>query len=192
MNCFACSKKDVDFIVPGYLYNKEFNNWWGLIRNCQFHAQTLNQNMNTKETCTKYEGSSKFNGIPREGKPEMLMLSAWIVTGPSIPRTLVTSLAYILYFWFHILSLGNSEVQVGYRVYQENLCVWLVFNTTIGDHTLWVFCAIGCVWIPRPCIFKVVGTYYRRGKVSIPSFSPKVIHWGNLAVVQQGSEASWI
>ena len=31
--------------------------------------QTLKEKRKTEETCSKYAGSAKFNGIPREGKP---------------------------------------------------------------------------------------------------------------------------
>ena len=34
-----------------------------------FRSQTLKEKQNTEETCSKYAGSAKFNGIPREGKP---------------------------------------------------------------------------------------------------------------------------
>ena len=39
------------------------------MQNVQFRSQTLKEKWKTEETCSKYAGSAKFNGIPREGKP---------------------------------------------------------------------------------------------------------------------------
>ena len=50
-------------------YNKDFKKWRGPIHNDQFRSQNLKDKRNTDETCTKYAGSEKFNGIPREGNP---------------------------------------------------------------------------------------------------------------------------
>ena len=69
MNFFTCSKEDNDWIVSGDQYNEEFKNWKGPIQNGQFHSQTLKEKLKTEETCSKYAGSAKFNGIPREGNP---------------------------------------------------------------------------------------------------------------------------
>ena len=69
MNEFTWSKKNNDWIVPGDQYNEEFKNWRGPIHNGKFCSQNLKEKRNTEETCYKYEGSAKFNGIPREGKP---------------------------------------------------------------------------------------------------------------------------
>ena len=65
MNCFTCSKEDNDWIVSGDQYNEEFKNWKGPIHNGQFCSQTLKEKLKTEETCSKYAGSAKFNGIPR-------------------------------------------------------------------------------------------------------------------------------
>ena len=65
MNCFTWSKEDNDWIVSGDQYNEEFKNWKGPIQNCQFCLQTLKEKRKTEETCSKYAGSAKFNGIPR-------------------------------------------------------------------------------------------------------------------------------
>ena len=69
MNFFTWSKEDNDWIVSGDQYNEEFKNWKGPIHNGQFRSQTLNEKRKTEETCSKYAGSAKFHGIPREGKP---------------------------------------------------------------------------------------------------------------------------
>ena len=69
MNCFTWSKEDNDWIVSGDQYNEEFKNWKGPIHNGQFRSQTLKEKRKTEETCSKYAGSAKFNGIPIEGKP---------------------------------------------------------------------------------------------------------------------------
>ena len=52
-------------------YNGELNNWKGPINNGQFHSQTIQDIRKTEEICSKYAGSVKFNGIPREGNPEI-------------------------------------------------------------------------------------------------------------------------
>ena len=67
MTCFNWSKQNNYWIFPGDQYNKEFKNWRGPIHNGQFRSNTLKQKRNTEETCSKYAGSAKFNGIPREG-----------------------------------------------------------------------------------------------------------------------------
>ena len=69
MNCFIWSKVNNDWIVPYDLYDDEFKNWRGPIHNGQFRPQNLKEKRKTEETCSKYAGSAKFNGIPREGKP---------------------------------------------------------------------------------------------------------------------------
>ena len=69
MNCFTWSEEENDWIVSGDQYNDEFKNWKGPIHNGQFRSQTLKEIRKTEETCSKYAGSAKFNGIPREGKP---------------------------------------------------------------------------------------------------------------------------
>ena len=69
MNFFAWSKENNDWIVPDDQYNEEFKNWRGPIHNGQFCSQTLKEKRKTKETCSKYTGSAKFNEIPREGNP---------------------------------------------------------------------------------------------------------------------------
>ena len=71
MNCFNCSKENNDCIVPEDQHDEEFKNWRGPINNGQFRSQTLKEKRNTEETCSKYAGSDKFNGIPREGNPEI-------------------------------------------------------------------------------------------------------------------------
>ena len=58
-----------DCIVPEEQYYEEFKNWRGPTHNGQFRSQTLKEKLKTEETCSKYAGSAKFNGIPREGKP---------------------------------------------------------------------------------------------------------------------------
>ena len=69
MNCFTCSKENDDWIVPEDQYNEEFKNWRGPIHNGQFRSQNLKEKRKTEGTCSKYAGSAKFNGIPREGNP---------------------------------------------------------------------------------------------------------------------------
>ena len=69
MNCFPWSKEDNDWIVSGDQYNEGFKNWKGPIHNGQFSSHTLKEKRNGEKTCSKYAGSAKFDGIPREGKP---------------------------------------------------------------------------------------------------------------------------
>ena len=69
MNCFTWSKVNNDWIVPEDQYDEEFKNWRVPIHNFQFRSQTLKEKRKAEETCSKYAGSDKFNGIPREGKP---------------------------------------------------------------------------------------------------------------------------
>ena len=40
-----------------------------LLSHVQFWSQTLKDKIKTEDTCYKYSGSAKFNGIPGEGKP---------------------------------------------------------------------------------------------------------------------------
>ena len=68
MNCLTWSKENNDWIFPEDQYDEEFKNWRGPIHNGQFRSQTLKEKRNTEDTCSKYAGSDKFNGIPREGK----------------------------------------------------------------------------------------------------------------------------
>ena len=75
MNCFTCSKEDNYWIVSEDHYNEEFNNWQGPIHNVQLRLQNLKEKRKTEDTCTKYSGSDKFNGIPREGNPAITIKS---------------------------------------------------------------------------------------------------------------------
>ena len=50
-------------------YNEEFNDWRGPIKNGQFRQQNLKEKIKKEETCSKYAGSVKFSGIPRQGNP---------------------------------------------------------------------------------------------------------------------------
>ena len=69
MNRFIWSKDNDDWIVPEDQYDEEFKNWRGPIHNGQFHSQTIKEKQKTKEACSKYSGSAKLNGIPREVNP---------------------------------------------------------------------------------------------------------------------------
>ena len=69
INSFTWSTEENDWIVLGYQYYKDFNNWKGPMNNGQFRQLNLNEMRKTEETCSKYTGSVKFNGIPREGMP---------------------------------------------------------------------------------------------------------------------------
>ena len=71
MNCFTWSIEENDWIVPWDQYNEELNNWQGPIHNGKFCLQTLKEKKNIYETYTKYSGSAKFNGIPRELIPKI-------------------------------------------------------------------------------------------------------------------------
>ena len=75
MNCFNLPKENNDWIVPEDQYDEKFKNWRGPIHNGQFRSQNLNEKRNTEETCSKYVGSDDFNGILREGKPEITIKS---------------------------------------------------------------------------------------------------------------------
>ena len=75
MNCFTWSKVNNDWGVPEYQYDEEFKNWRGPIHNGQFRSHALKEKWKTEETCSKYAGSAKFNGISREGKPAITINS---------------------------------------------------------------------------------------------------------------------
>ena len=68
-NYFTYSKDNNDWIVLGYHYNEECNNWRGTVYSGQFCQHDLKEMRNTEETCSKYAGSAKFIRIPREGNP---------------------------------------------------------------------------------------------------------------------------
>ena len=69
MNSFTWSTDENDWILLGYQYNGDFNNWRGPINNDKSRQQNLKETRNTEEACSKYAGSAEFNGIPRERKP---------------------------------------------------------------------------------------------------------------------------
>ena len=73
MNSFTWYKEENDWIVPEEHYNEEFKNWRGPIHNGWFRLYNFKEKRNTEDTCTKYVVSAKFNGIPREGKPSILI-----------------------------------------------------------------------------------------------------------------------
>ena len=75
MNCFTWSKVNNDWIVPEGQYDDEFKNWRVPIHNGQFQSQTLKEKRKTEETCSKYAGSAKFNGVPSEVKPAIPIMS---------------------------------------------------------------------------------------------------------------------
>ena len=64
MNFFTWSKENNDKIVPEDQYNEEFKNWRGPTNNGQLRSQTLKEKIKIEETCSKYAGYAKFNGIP--------------------------------------------------------------------------------------------------------------------------------
>ena len=65
MNCFTWSKENDDWIVPEDQYNGELKKWRGPIHNGQFSSHTIKEKRNTEDTCSKYAGYAKFNGITR-------------------------------------------------------------------------------------------------------------------------------
>ena len=65
MNYFTCSTKDNDWILLGDQCNVDLNKWKGPINNGQFRQQNLKEMRTTEETCSKYAGFVKFDGIPR-------------------------------------------------------------------------------------------------------------------------------
>ena len=67
MNFFTWFKDNHDWIFPEDQYNEELKNWRGPVHNVQFRSQTLKEKRKTEDTCSNYAGSSKCNGIPREG-----------------------------------------------------------------------------------------------------------------------------
>ena len=69
MNTFTWSTEENDWIVLGYQYNGDFNNWKGPINNGQLRQQNLKDMRYIEDTCYKYSGYVKFDGIPREEKP---------------------------------------------------------------------------------------------------------------------------
>ena len=75
MNSFTWSTEENDWIFLGGQYNEDFNNWRGPINNGQFRQQNIKEMRKTEETCSKYVGPVKFNGIPKEGKPEISIRS---------------------------------------------------------------------------------------------------------------------
>ena len=75
MNGLNWFKEENYFIVPRDNYNGEFNDWQVPIHNGRFRLQTLKEKINIGDTYTKYAGSTKFDGIPREGKPVIYIKS---------------------------------------------------------------------------------------------------------------------
>ena len=75
MNSFTWSTEDNDWIFLGDQYNEDFNNWKVPINNGQFRQKNLKETRKTEEICSNYAGSVKFNGIPREIKPEISIKS---------------------------------------------------------------------------------------------------------------------
>ena len=71
INYFTWLTNYNDWTILGDQYNEELNNWRGPINNDQFRQQNLKETRKIEETCSKYEGSVKFNGIPSEGNPSV-------------------------------------------------------------------------------------------------------------------------
>ena len=71
MNCFTWSKEDNYLIVQEDHYIEALKNWQRPIHNSQLCYHTIKKKIKTEDTCNKYEGSDKFNVIPREGNPEI-------------------------------------------------------------------------------------------------------------------------
>ena len=69
MNSFTWSTYENDLIVLGGHYNEDFNNWKGPINNSQFRQQNLKEMIKIEDKFSKYAGSAKFDGIPREERP---------------------------------------------------------------------------------------------------------------------------
>ena len=69
MKSFTWSTNENDCIILGDQYNEESNNWRGPINNGQSRQQNLKEMRKIEETCSKYAGFVKFNGIPRERNP---------------------------------------------------------------------------------------------------------------------------
>ena len=67
MSCFTWSRKDNEWVVLGDQYNKKFKNWQGTMHHGKFHANYLKKEIRTYMICSKFSGSIRFNGIPREG-----------------------------------------------------------------------------------------------------------------------------
>ena len=95
------------------------------------------------------------------------------------------------YFWIQIPSVEYSEVQGGYGVYQETLCVWHGCHITRWSHNLRVPCIRGYARIPWSCGFKAVGTGYHQRKVSRITFTSKVIQFCHWTVDKQGFRSGW-
>ena len=66
MNSFTWFTEENDWIFLGNHYNEDFNNWKGPINNGQFRQKNIKEMRKKEETCSKYAGYVKFNGIPRE------------------------------------------------------------------------------------------------------------------------------
>ena len=88
----------------------------------------------------------------------------WECQGLQAWSTRVNHLHLWGYFWLQIPSVGYSEVQGSYGVYQETSCVWHGCRITRGSYNLWVPYTRGYARIPRSCGFKVVGTGYKQRK----------------------------
>ena len=71
LNCFTWYKEENDCIFLGDQYNEEFKNWRLPIHNGQFCPQTINRKRRTERIQPKYSGYVNFNGIPREGNPDI-------------------------------------------------------------------------------------------------------------------------
>ena len=88
-------QEENDWIFPGDRYNEEFKNWRGYAHNGQFRSQTLQYNRKTEQTCYKYAGSDKFNGIPREVKPSIPIKSYKDQRHEHIIRNVMWDVSYL-------------------------------------------------------------------------------------------------
>ena len=71
MNSFIWSTYENDWIFLGDQYHGDFNNCKGPINNGQLRQQNIKEMKKTEETCSKYAGSVKFDGVPRKENPEI-------------------------------------------------------------------------------------------------------------------------
>ena len=141
MNYFTWSTEENYLIVLGDQYNGDFNNWKGTINNGQFRQQNLKETRKTEETCSKYAGSVKFDGIPMEENSEipiksykdqcrenMIRNGMWDVFSITYPQNKEKEWDFLLHQYRFPLDYVKSHVQSLLKGYEADQ--YIVQNLT--------------------------------------------------------------
>ena len=147
MNFFTWPKEENDWIFPGDQYNEEFKKWRGPIHIGKLQLQTLKDNRNTEETCSKYTGSAKFNGIPGVVNPEipiksykdqwrehMIRNEMWDVFSLPYPCNKDKKWDLLLHQSRFFLAKWNTMYRV-FRKALRQISMW--FTTWCGNEYTW-------------------------------------------------------